>query len=101
MLEYARASVNLQFFGDMQASEQKGRRTFRTPYPGTPFGNVFSSAVVTARELAQFLIPIDTANGVPGEAANGKNNGWISFLPNQRPSEMLNENRVARGEPTK
>ena len=37
-----------------------------------PMGNVFSSAVVAAREPAQFSIPIDTANGVPGEAAGGK-----------------------------
>jgi len=43
---------------------------------------------------------MDTANGVPEEAASGKNNEWRSLLPNQWPSEMLKENRVARGEPT-
>jgi hypothetical protein len=31
MLEHARASVNLQFFGDMQASEQKDAIHFERP----------------------------------------------------------------------
>jgi hypothetical protein len=42
------------------------------PLPSTPIGNVSSSAVVAAREPAQFFIAIDTANGVLGEAASGK-----------------------------
>jgi hypothetical protein len=40
-------------------------------FKSSPFASS-SSAVVAAREPAQFSIPIDTENGVPGEAATGK-----------------------------
>ncbi len=36
--------------------------------------------MVAAREPAQFLIPIDTANGVLGEAASGKEQSMEKFL---------------------
>ena len=57
--------------------------------------------LLSAPHLAASTRLQSTANGLSGKAGAGKNNEWRSFLPNHWPSEMRNENRAARGEPSK